>query len=56
MTNHRAQQPGLSADEAADWQECQREHDDLMGQLAHREALIENGLVDSYEEYAFGWD
>lgn len=54
-TSHYARPPGLSAQEAADWQECQDDHDDLMGQLSHREALIENGLIDSYEQYAFTW-
>ncbi|MFD9411542.1 hypothetical protein ACFWBN_31590 [Streptomyces sp. NPDC059989] len=56
MTRRPHRPERLSADEATDWQECQNDHENLMAQLADREALIENGLIDSYEEYAFAWD
>ncbi|MEU9304923.1 hypothetical protein [Streptomyces sp. NPDC048269] len=55
MTGRPARHQGLSAAETADWQECQRDHDGLMAQLADREALIEAGLIDSYSEYTFTW-
>ncbi|MFE2326058.1 hypothetical protein ACFXD5_19385 [Streptomyces sp. NPDC059385] len=56
MTSHHALRPGLTAQEAADWRECQGEHDNLMGQLADREAQIEHGLIDDYTDYAFTWE
>lgn len=56
MTDHPAQHPGLSAAEAADWQECQSDHNDLMAQLADREAQIENGFIDDSHAYQFTWD
>lgn len=56
MTRRPAQYAGLSAGEAADWQECQSDHDDLMAQLTDREAQIETGLIDTYEDYVFIWE
>ncbi|UUU37547.1 hypothetical protein [Streptomyces sp. NBC_00162] len=56
MTGRPSQHRGLSAAETADWQECQSDHDDLMAQLADREAMVEAGLIDSYEDYVFIWE
>ncbi|MEU9148083.1 hypothetical protein [Streptomyces sp. NPDC048349] len=56
MTGRPTQYPGLSAGEAADWQECQSDHDDLMAQLTDRETMVEAGLIDSYKGYVFIWE
>lgn len=37
----------------AEYQQCQAEHDDLMDQVADREAQMEQGLIDTYDEYDF---
>ncbi|MFJ4572076.1 hypothetical protein ACIP4W_11690 [Streptomyces sp. NPDC088846] len=40
----------------ADWAEylqCQAEHADLMDQFTDREAQMEQGLLDTYDEYDF---
>ena len=37
----------------AEYQQCQAEHDDLMAQVAEREAQMEHGLIDAYDEYEF---
>ncbi|MCA1223239.1 hypothetical protein [Streptomyces sp. 8L] len=44
---------GLNETQWADYQQCQAEHDDLIQQVADREAQMENGLIDSYDEYEF---
>lgn len=46
----------LTDEEWADYQQCQDEHDDLMAQVADREAQMEAGLIDSYDEYEFTWE
>ncbi|OEJ30006.1 hypothetical protein BGK67_00115 [Streptomyces subrutilus] len=56
MSGHPVRQRGLSAEEAADWQECQSDHSGLMAQLADREAQMETGLIDDYDAYQFTWD
>lgn len=43
----------LSPEERADFLECQAEHLDLTAQLATREAQLDNGVIDSYDEFAF---
>lgn len=45
----------LSPQERADFLECQAEHDDLTAQLAIREAAIENGFIDSYDDFDFDY-
>ncbi|MDX2906789.1 hypothetical protein PV464_43500, partial [Streptomyces scabiei] len=35
----------------ADYQQCQAEHEDLMTQIAEREAQMEHGLITAYGEY-----
>ncbi|MFE5097559.1 hypothetical protein ACFRCI_46655 [Streptomyces sp. NPDC056638] len=37
----------------AEYQQCQTEHDDLMDQFTDREAQMEQGLLDTYDEYEF---
>ncbi|GCD41855.1 hypothetical protein [Streptomyces paromomycinus] len=37
----------------ADYLQCQAEHDDLLDQVADREAQIEQGLIDTYDDYEF---
>ncbi|KOT79110.1 hypothetical protein ADK70_31860 [Streptomyces rimosus subsp. pseudoverticillatus] len=37
----------------AEYQQCQAEHDDIMNQVADREAQIEQGLIDTYDDYEF---
>lgn len=37
----------------AEYQQCQTEHDNLMDQFTDREAQMEQGLLDTYDEYAF---
>ncbi|WP_043267089.1 hypothetical protein [Streptomyces sp. CT34] len=47
--------PNLTDEEWADYRQCQAEHDDLLSQVADREAQIEHGWIDSYDEYEFAW-
>ncbi|MFE6548282.1 hypothetical protein ACFVHS_07755 [Streptomyces sp. NPDC057746] len=35
----------------AEYQQCQAEHDDLMAQIAEREAQMEHDLIATYDEY-----
>lgn len=39
-----------------EYQRCQAEHDDLMTQVADREAQIEFGFIDSHDDYECTWD
>lgn len=52
--------PDLSDEQWADYQaeyrRCQEEHDEVLTQVTDREAQIEHGLIDSYEDYEFTWD
>ncbi|MDI3418605.1 hypothetical protein [Streptomyces luteolus] len=45
--------PHLTNAEWADYKQCQADHDDLMAQVANREAQMERSLIDAYEEYEF---
>lgn len=56
MTAHRTLPSGLTGREQRDYLEAQNDHDELMQQVNDREALIENGLIDSYSDYSFTWD
>ncbi|NIY65594.1 hypothetical protein [Streptomyces malaysiensis] len=35
----------------AEYQQCQAEHDDLMAQIAEREAQMEHDLIATHDEY-----
>ncbi len=35
----------------AEYQQCQAEHDDLVAQIAEREAQMEHDLIATYDEY-----
>lgn len=39
-----------------DYRQCEEEHLDLMSQLAMREAQIEQGIIDSYDDFPLDWD
>ncbi|MFJ1652678.1 hypothetical protein ACIOC2_14930 [Streptomyces sp. NPDC088337] len=41
----------MSAGEWAEYQQCQAEHDDLMAQIADREAQMEHDLIAAHDEY-----
>ncbi|MFE7119836.1 hypothetical protein ACFU99_30900 [Streptomyces sp. NPDC057654] len=41
--------------EWAEIQQCQAEHDNLMDQVADREAQMEQGFIDTYDEYEFDY-
>ncbi|MFB8017036.1 hypothetical protein ACFC36_00570 [Streptomyces rubiginosohelvolus] len=43
--------PHLSDADWADYQQCQAEHDDLMEQVADREAQLERELIPTYDKY-----
>ncbi|MEU9288316.1 hypothetical protein AB0D57_27355 [Streptomyces sp. NPDC048275] len=43
--------PHISAADWAEYQQCQAEHDDLMAQIADREAQMEHDLIAAYDEY-----
>ncbi|KPI02866.1 hypothetical protein OK074_5016 [Actinobacteria bacterium OK074] len=43
----------MSDDDWIEYQELEDDHNDLMAQCADREAQMENGLNDSYDEYEF---
>ncbi|WP_414169091.1 hypothetical protein ACMATS_24710 [Streptoverticillium reticulum] len=42
--------------EWAEWLQCQEEDDELLAQVADREAKLEMGLIDSYDAYEFTWE
>ena len=48
--------PNLTDAEWAEWLQCQEEEDELLAQVADREAKLEMGLIDSYDEYEFTWE
>lgn len=48
--------PALSDQERRDYRQAQEEHDELMAQIADREAQVETGLIDSYSDYTFAWE
>lgn len=48
--------PNLTDAEWAEWLQCQEEEDELLAQVADREAKLEMGLTDSYDEYEFTWE
>jgi hypothetical protein len=48
--------PDWTDEEWADFRQCQDEHDDLMEQVADREAQLETSLIASYDEYEFTWE
>lgn len=47
---------GWSEEDWAAYMQCQDEHDVMMAQVADREAQMEHGVIDSYDEYEFTWD
>ncbi|MDD9375860.1 hypothetical protein M8Z33_04080 [Streptomyces sp. ZAF1911] len=48
--------PGLSDADWADYRAAARDDALLQSELADSEAQIENGLINSYEEYDFTWE
>ncbi|MFJ2021574.1 hypothetical protein [Streptomyces nodosus] len=42
--------PHMSAGEWAEYQQCRAEHDDLMAQIADREAQMAHDLIATYDE------
>ncbi|MEU9000687.1 hypothetical protein [Streptomyces sp. NPDC048551] len=48
--------PELTEEEWADHRQCQAEENTVLTQVVDREAQLENGLIDSYDEYDFSWD
>ncbi|MGJ5751604.1 hypothetical protein FB563_4051 [Streptomyces puniciscabiei] len=48
--------PNLTDAEWAEWLQCQEEEDELLAQVADREARLETGVIDSYDEYEFTWE
>ncbi|MFD6624776.1 hypothetical protein [Streptomyces diastaticus] len=45
--------PHYSDADWAEYQQCQAEHDDLMAQVAAREAQIEHDLINAADTYEF---
>ncbi|WP_327255393.1 hypothetical protein [Streptomyces sp. NBC_01244] len=48
--------PELTEEEWADYRQCQAEENTVLAQVVDREAQLENGLIDSDDEYDFSWD
>ncbi|MER5782652.1 hypothetical protein ABT104_13130 [Streptomyces mobaraensis] len=48
--------PNLTDAQWAEWRQCQEEEDELLTQVADREAKLETGQIDSYDEYEFTWE
>ncbi|MCC2276218.1 hypothetical protein LKL35_12440 [Streptomyces sp. ET3-23] len=48
--------PNLTDAEWAEWLQRQGEEDELLAQVADREAQLETGVIDSYDEYEFTWE
>lgn len=48
--------PGLTDEAWADYRQCEAEENTLLAQVVDREAQLENGIINSYDEYRFTWD
>ncbi|WP_405681226.1 hypothetical protein OG239_00135 [Streptomyces sp. NBC_00868] len=56
MTPQPGPPAGLSPADLAEYRHCQDEHFELREQIADREAQIEAGLIDTYDDYPFTWE